>query len=75
MASSSTPPPTRRSASFLHPALAPGASDTDVGIMDGDEVLLQYDSCGVPMTLQPEAGRARESDHRLPAAPPAAPVP
>jgi hypothetical protein len=38
-------------ASFLHPALALGASNTDVGIMDGYEVLLQYDWCGVPMTL------------------------
>jgi hypothetical protein len=38
-------------ASFLHPALAIGASNTDVGIMDGYEVLLQYDWCGVPMTL------------------------
>jgi hypothetical protein len=38
-------------ASFLHPALALGESNTDVGIMDGYEVLLQYDWCGVPMTL------------------------
>jgi hypothetical protein len=38
-------------ASFLHPALTAGASNTDVGIMDGYEVLLQYDWCGVPMTL------------------------
>lgn len=37
-------------ASFLQPALALGASNTDVGIMDGYEVLLQYDWCGVPMT-------------------------
>ncbi len=37
-------------ASFLHPALALGESSTDVGIMDGYEVLLQYDWCGVPMT-------------------------
>ncbi|MDW5593110.1 hypothetical protein VSS74_02090 [Conexibacter stalactiti] len=37
-------------AAFLHPALALGASNTDVGIMDGYEVLLQYDWCGVPMT-------------------------
>ena len=37
-------------ASFLHPALALGESNTDVGIMDGYEVLLQYDWCGVPMT-------------------------
>jgi hypothetical protein len=38
-------------ASFLHPALALGESNTDVGIMDGYEVLLQYDWCGVPLTL------------------------
>lgn len=38
-------------ASFLHPALPLGASNTDAGIMDGYEVLLQYDWCGVPMTL------------------------
>jgi hypothetical protein len=38
-------------ASFLHPALALGESNTDVGIMDGYEVLLQYDWCGVPGTL------------------------
>ena len=40
----------RADASFLHPALALGESNTDVGIMDGYEVLLQYDWCGVPMT-------------------------
>ena len=38
-------------ASFLHPALALGESNTDVGIMDGYEVLLQYDWCGIPGTL------------------------
>lgn len=37
-------------AAFLHPALALGESNTDVGLMDGYEVLLQYDWCGVPMT-------------------------
>jgi hypothetical protein len=37
-------------ASFLHPALALGESNTDVGTMDGYEVLLQYDWCGVPLT-------------------------
>ena len=44
-------PANQARASFLHPALANGASNTDVGIMDGYEVLLQYDWCGVPMTL------------------------
>ncbi len=44
-------PANQARASFLHPALAAGASNTDVGIMDGYEVLLQYDWCGVPMTL------------------------
>ncbi len=37
-------------ASFLHPALPLGSSNTDVGIMDGYEVLMQYDWCGVAMT-------------------------
>lgn len=37
-------------AAFLHPALALNESNTDVGTMDGYEVLLQYDWCGVPMT-------------------------
>jgi hypothetical protein len=44
-------PANQAQASFLHPALALGESNTDVGIMDGYEVLLQYDWCGVPMTL------------------------
>ena len=44
-------PVNQAQASFLHPALALGASNTDVGIMDGYEVLLQYDWCGVPLTL------------------------
>ncbi len=43
-------PANQAQASFLHPALALGASNTDVGLMDGYEVLLQYDWCGVPMT-------------------------
>jgi hypothetical protein len=43
-------PANQAQASFLHPALALGASSTDVGIMDGYEVLLQYDWCGAPMT-------------------------
>ena len=47
-------------ASFLHPALALGESNTDVGLMDGYEVLLQYDWCGVPMTLSTAADAARE---------------
>jgi hypothetical protein len=33
-------------ASFLHPALVPNNSNTDVGWMDGYEVLLQVDWCG-----------------------------
>ena len=56
-------PANQARAAFLHPALANGASNTDVGIMDGYEVLLQYDWCGVPMTgsnLRP--GRARRPD-------------
>ena len=44
-------PANQARAAFLHPALTGGASNTDVGIMDGYEVLLQYDWCGVPMTL------------------------
>jgi hypothetical protein len=44
-------PANQAQASFLHPALALGESNTDAGIMDGYEVLLQYDWCGVPMTL------------------------
>jgi hypothetical protein len=44
-------PVNQAQAAFLHPALALGASNTDVGIMDGYEVLLQYDWCGVPLTL------------------------
>lgn len=43
-------PANQAQAAFLHPAPALGASNTDVGIMDGYEVLLQYDWCGVPMT-------------------------
>ncbi|HST40648.1 MAG TPA: hypothetical protein VLK58_14125 [Conexibacter sp.] len=43
-------PANQAQAAFLHPALANGESNTDVGIMDGYEVLLQYDWCGVPMT-------------------------
>jgi hypothetical protein len=35
-------------ASFLHPALVPNDSNTDVGWMDGFEVLLQVDWCGDP---------------------------
>jgi hypothetical protein len=64
-------------ASFLHPALPLGASNTDVGIMDGYEVLLQYDWCGVPLTLgnpQPTAP-ADPTTACLPgAAPPPAPA-
>jgi hypothetical protein len=41
-------------ASFLHPALVPSNSNTDVGWMDGFEVLLQVDWCG-----EPEVGAAR----------------
>jgi hypothetical protein len=44
-------PANQAQATFLHPALALGESNTDVGIMDGYEVLLQYDWCGQPMTL------------------------
>lgn len=43
-------PANQAQASFLHPALTGGNSNTDVGLMDGYEVLLQYDWCGVPMT-------------------------
>jgi hypothetical protein len=35
-------------ASFLHPELPVGASNTDAGWMDGYEVLLQADWCGTP---------------------------
>ncbi|WCB91622.1 hypothetical protein DSM104299_00295 [Baekduia alba] len=64
-------------ATFLHPALALGESNTDVGIMDGYEVLLQYDWCGVPMTLgnaQPQAP-ANPQTACLPAPPAPAPPP
>ncbi len=44
-------PANQAQASFLHPALTLGNSNTDVGIMDGYEVLVQYDWCGVPLTL------------------------
>lgn len=37
-------------ANFLHPALTGGNSNTDVGLMDGYEVLMQYDWCGMAMT-------------------------
>ena len=37
-------------ASFLHPALTGGNSNTDAGIMDGYEVLMQYDWCGMALT-------------------------
>jgi hypothetical protein len=43
-------------ASFLHPALVPNDSNTDVGWMDGFEVLLQVDWCGDPGVA---AARAR----------------
>jgi hypothetical protein len=39
---------TAPAASFLHPALVPNNSNTDVGWMDGFEVLLQVDWCGDP---------------------------
>ena len=68
-------------AAFLHPALALNESNTDVGLMDGYEVLLQYDWCGVPMTganLRPVAP-ADPTTACLPAAaappPPVTPTP
>ena len=54
-------------ASFLHPALALGESNTDVGIMDGYEVLLQYDWCGVPARCRTR--RRRRPRTRRPRAP------
>jgi hypothetical protein len=71
-------PADQAQAMFLHPALALGASNTDVGIMDGYEVLLQYDWCGQPMTLanpQPTTPPACLGQAPPPAAPPVAPVP
>ena len=67
-------------ASFLHPALALGESNTDVGIMDGYEVLLQYDWCGIPGTLSNPAPTPPANPQTAclgaPAAPPsAAPAP
>ena len=60
-------PANQAQASFLHPALALGESNTDVGIMDGYEVLLQYDWCGVPMTLSnPQPTPPGEPADRLP---------
>jgi hypothetical protein len=35
-------------ASFLHPELVPNNSNTDVGWMDGYEVLMQFTWCGTP---------------------------
>jgi hypothetical protein len=70
-------PANQAQASFLHPALALGESNTDVGIMDGYEVLLQYDWCGVPMTLsnpQPTPpANPQTACLATPATPPAAP--
>ena len=62
-------------ASFLHPALALGESNTDVGIMDGYEVLLQYDWCGVPMTLGNPQPTAPADPQTACAAQPAVPQP
>ena len=70
-------PANQARASFMHPALTNGASNTDVGIMDGYEVLLQYDWCGVPMTLanaNPVAP-ANPATACLPVAPPATATP
>ena len=65
-ASCSAPAANQAQASFLHPALALGESNTDVGIVDGYEVLLQYDWCGVPGTLSnPHADAAREPADRV----------
>ena len=59
-------PANQARASFLHPALPVGASNTDVGMMDGYEVLFQYDWCGVPMTLaRSEPDRTRRPDDGL----------
>lgn len=77
-------PANQAQASFLHPALALGASSTDVGIMDGYEVLLQYDWCGVPMTLanpqpiapaDPQTACTAQAPAPAPATPPAAAAP
>jgi hypothetical protein len=70
-------PANQAQATFLHPALALGESNTDVGIMDGYEVLLQYDWCGQPMTLanpQPTTPPACLGQASPPAAVPVAPV-
>jgi hypothetical protein len=70
-------PANQAQAAFLHPALALGESNTDVGIMDGYEVLLQYDWCGQPLTLanpQPTTPRACLGQVTPPAAVPVAPV-
>ena len=64
-------------AAFLHPALALNESNTDVGLMDGYEVLLQYDWCGVPMTgsnLRPVAPADPTTACLPAAAPPPPPV-
>jgi hypothetical protein len=73
-------PANQAQASFLHPALALGESNTDVGIMDGYEVLLQYDWCGVPGTLSnpvptPPANPQTACLGAPAAPPPAAPAP
>jgi hypothetical protein len=70
-------PANQAQASFLHPALPVGASNTDAGIMDGYEVLLQYDWCGVPMTLgnpQPQAPADPQTACTTPAGTPTVPV-
>jgi hypothetical protein len=75
-------PANQARAAFLHPALALGESNTDVGTMDGYEVLLQYDWCGVPMTAgnpQPVAPADPQTaclpQAAAPAAVPTAPAP
>ena len=70
-------PANQAQAMFLHPALALGESNTDVGIMDGYEVLLQYDWCGRPLTLadpRPTTPPACLGQATPPAAVPVAPV-
>jgi hypothetical protein len=64
-------------ASFLHPELVPNNSNTDVGWMDGYEVLMQFTWCGTPgvgaraaQTRQAPAGCAGAAAPAAPTAPP-----
>jgi hypothetical protein len=60
-------------ASFLHPELVPNNSNTDVGWMDGYEVLMQFTWCGTPGVGR--AAQFRQAPAGCPGAAPAAATP